>query len=129
MRANELAYIAMLEEAIKHNMPTAYSFDLCVHDRLNLGIFRIPEASDPAIPEGAAFGWILRDKGTELLPLGNKEERKYTYTVAAHYGIGSGVLKDYPHRWYFWDGMTLHDTKTYDGMMERIYEYVRRNPC
>jgi hypothetical protein len=124
MTANERAYQAMLEKAVYHHRPVNYAdWDLLYCDRLNLGLVRIPERrfDETELPEGQAFGWILRYRGTEFLSFfSDHPEVINAAEVVARYHGTVGDSRENPHRWYFWDGKTLHDVGSYEGLQKAV---------
>jgi hypothetical protein len=113
----------MLEEAVKQGMPHAYKDDLLYHDRVILGLYHIPEQRREdgwEIEEGGAFGWILREHGTEILHVchDDAEFRAGAETIGRYYGMGAGVKTECPNLFYFWDGANLHDVGSYRGLEE-----------
>jgi hypothetical protein len=128
MTANERAYMAMLSEAVKQGMPQAYKDDLLFHDRLILGLYRIPEPRRTdgwEVEEGRAFGWILREHGTEIFQLCHDkiEFRSGAFAAGRYYGIGAGVKTQNPNLFYFWDGDHLHACESWQALDNMATEH------
>jgi hypothetical protein len=97
MTKNEMAYGQMCEMAEHIGWPAYYKDDLYFHDRIALGLYRIPEPrhADHEIPEGGQFAWLVRETGTWLLTASD-----FSYELLRY------CEKDGPerHRAFWWDG-------------------------
>ena len=74
-------HAAMRREAARTGWPVIYRTDLEVHDRLDLA----------AVAEGERCLWLLRETGTDLLPLG----RPWARALALHWLRPGAAVRAY----------------------------------
>jgi hypothetical protein len=125
----------MVWKGMALNQPKHYTDDLHFHDRITLGLGKIPERmSTWEVPEGAPFAWILRDCGTELIYIGTPtnhvdDPSLVNMATLAYYNKG-GFSHDNVTCWW-WDGLgpglgwiKLSDVK--GKLYEAFYHYERK---
>lgn len=133
---NQRAFNAMVLKGMDLGQPKHYVEDLHVHDRITLGLGRIPEpVYSWQVPDGCPFAWIVRDCGTELIyigsPTADKDESPSIMNLAtlSYYETG-GFGHDNVTCWW-WDGLgpglvQIRLEQVRGKLFEAFYHYERK---
>ena len=103
-------YEALLAEAQRVGWPERFETDLTTHDRAAL------EKRDPALP----FAWVLNRAATYLAfpsPSPVDGAGHYAQDMPA---ICARAFGREDCRWYWWDGLALHEVETAEQLAELL---------
>jgi hypothetical protein len=112
-------YQALLAEARRVGWPERFETDLTIHDRAALA------ARDPALP----FAWVLNRGATYLAFPGASPvdgAGHYAHDMPAICARAFGAVDC---RWYWWDGIALHDVQTATRLANCLREAVLGKRC
>lgn len=105
MTANKAAFHALVQKSLELGQPQHYTDDLHFHDRLALGLFKIPEPRYCfELKEGGQFLWIVRDCGTEIAGLAT-DGAVWNMHIAAVYA--KGIFSHDRCSCWWWNGSEL----------------------